>query len=66
MLACRFAMSGVHQGAFMGAPSTGRAYVLPGITMIRYRDGKAIVRWSSADMHGLPIQLGALSAPALS
>jgi predicted ester cyclase len=54
VLACRFAMSGVHQGTFMGVSATGRAYVLPGITMIRYRDGKAIERWSSADMLGLP------------
>ena len=30
VLACRFAMSGVHQGTFMGAHATGRAYVLGG------------------------------------
>lgn len=56
VLACRFAMSGVHRGIFMGASATGRNYVLAGLTMIRYHDGKAIERWSSADMLGLLVQ----------
>jgi hypothetical protein len=59
-------MSGIHRGTFMGASASGRAYVLPGITMIRYRDGKAIERWSSADMLGLLVQLGAVPVPAMS
>jgi len=33
--------------------------------MIRYRNSKAIARWSSADMLGLLMQLGALPAPAI-
>jgi len=65
VLACRFTMSGVHQGTFMGASATGRAYVLAGVTMIRYRDGKAIERWSSADMLGLLTQLGARTGHAV-
>jgi predicted ester cyclase len=65
VLACRFVMSGHHIGTFMGAPATGRPYVLPGVTMIRYAGAKAIERWSSADMLGLLVQVGAIPAPAM-
>jgi predicted ester cyclase len=63
-LACRFVMSGVHRVAFMGVPATGRAIVLPGITMLRFRGDRVVERWSSADMLGLLVQLGALPPPA--
>jgi len=62
--ACSFTMSGVHRAAFMGVPATGRAYALGGITMMRFRGGRVVERWSCADMLGLMIQLGAVAPPA--
>jgi predicted ester cyclase len=62
-IACRFAMSGSHTGPFLNVPATGRSYVLPGITILKFRDGVAIERWSNADMLGLLVQIGAMPAP---
>ena len=57
---CRFTMSGVHQGEFMGVPATGRPYALAGITVMRFGDaGTVVERWSTADFFGLFMQLGA-------
>lgn len=63
LYSCRFTLSGVHTGDFMGVPATGRRYVLPGITIIRHANNRAVERWSCADMLGLLIQLGAIPAP---
>ena len=63
LYSCRFTMSGVHVGNFMGVPATGRRYVLPGITIIRHANNRAVERWSCADMLGLLIGLGAIPAP---
>jgi predicted ester cyclase len=61
---CRFAMTGVHKGPFMGVPATGKPYVLPGITIMRFAEDTVLERWSSADMLGVLVQIGALPAPA--
>jgi predicted ester cyclase len=37
--------------------------VLPGITIMHLRNGKVIERWSSADMLGVLVQIGALPQP---
>ena len=60
----RFTMGGRHAGEFMGVPATGTQIALPGITILRYRDGRCVERWSQADMLGLLVQLGAIPAPA--
>ncbi|MBM3724743.1 MAG: ester cyclase [Acidobacteria bacterium] len=59
---CRFEMHATQQGAFQGIPATGRAIVLPGITILRFAGGKCVERWSQADFLGLMAQLGALPA----
>ena len=61
---CRFTMSGTHRGPFMGIPATGKPYALAGITIMRFAGERVVERWSSADMLGLMIQLGAISPPA--
>src|SRR5215472_7876730 len=61
---CRFTMSGIHRGPFLGVPATGRPYSLGGITMLRFAGDRVIERWSSADMLGLLVQVGAIPAPA--
>ncbi len=60
----RFVMTGVHEGPFMGVPPTGKAIALPGITILQFRDGKCVERWSNADMLGVLIQIGAVRSPA--
>ncbi len=62
-IACRFVMSGRHDGAFQGLPATGREFTLPGITILRFEDGRCVERWSQADFLGLMVQLGALPQP---
>ncbi len=65
LYACRFAMSGVHRGPFLGVPATRRPYTLNGITILRFRpDRKTVIeRHSCADMLGLLVQLGAVPPP---
>ncbi|GAA0941568.1 ester cyclase [Pseudonocardia zijingensis] len=62
-LAVRFHLSGEHHGEFMGVPPTGRAVILNGQTAMRFRDGRVVERWTSSDLLGLMIQLGAIPAP---
>ena len=63
-LAARFHLDGEHRGDFMGVPSTGRAIVLTGQTVLRFRDGRIVERWTTVDMLSLMMQLGAIPAPA--
>jgi predicted ester cyclase len=49
---------------FMGVPASGTAIALPGITILHFRGGRVIERFSQADMLGLLIQVGAVPAPA--
>jgi predicted ester cyclase len=63
LYSCRFTMSGMHKGPFMGVPATGKPYALGGISIMRFADGKVVERWSSADMLGLMVQIGAIPPP---
>lgn len=63
-LAVRFHLDGEHHGEFMGVPPTGRAIVLNGQTVMRFGDGRVVERWTTGDLLGLMIQLGAIPAPA--
>jgi steroid delta-isomerase-like uncharacterized protein len=62
-VACRFVVEGVHAGPFLGLEATGRSISLPGITILRFRAGRCVERWSQADFLGLMAQLGAVSLP---
>jgi predicted ester cyclase len=62
-LAINFTMTGTHRGEFMGVPPTDTPIALPGITVLHFRNGKCIERWSSADFLGLLVQIGAIPAP---
>lgn len=63
-VACRFVVEGTHSGPFLNLEPTGRAFSLPGITILRFRDGLCVERWSQADFLGLLTQLGAVAPPA--
>ena len=60
----RFTLTGRHVDEFMGVPASGAAITLPGITILHFRGGRVIERFSQADMLGLLIQVGAVPAPA--
>ncbi|MGD9988566.1 ester cyclase [Pseudonocardia sp.] len=47
-----------------GVPATGNPVALSGITILRMRDGVCVERWSSTDMLGLLVQIGAMPVPA--
>jgi steroid delta-isomerase-like uncharacterized protein len=59
-VAVRFRVEGTHEGALMGLPPTGKAFTMPGITILRFADGRCVERWSQADFLGLLQQLGAV------
>ena len=62
-LCINFTMTGTHVADFLGVPATERDIALPGITVLHFRDGKCVERWSQADMLGLLVQLGAVPPP---
>jgi len=61
-VACRFLIQGEHHGAFQGIAATGAPIQVPGITILEFRNGRCIRRWSYTDAVGLLQQLGALPA----
>lgn len=63
-LSCRFTLTGRHDGESLGMPATGRVVVLPGIAVRHVRDDACVRCWSSADMLGVLVQIGALPPPA--
>jgi ketosteroid isomerase-like protein len=62
-LACRFVMSGSHQGSFMGVPATGRSYEMSGMTIMHFDHGRVVERWSLTDRLSVLIQIGAFVPP---
>jgi predicted ester cyclase len=62
-LAARLVLSGPHEGPFLGVPPTGNDVQLAITTILTMRDGKCVERWSTADMLGLLIQVGAVPPP---
>jgi steroid delta-isomerase-like uncharacterized protein len=63
-LTCRYTLSGKHAGTFLGVPATGTQVAIPGITIMHFREGRCVERWSSADMLGALVQVGAIPPPA--
>jgi predicted ester cyclase len=63
-LACRFVVRATHRGPLQGIPPSGRSVTLPGITILRFRDGRCVERWSQADFAGMLRQIGVLAAAA--
>jgi steroid delta-isomerase-like uncharacterized protein len=62
-LGARLLLSGSHQGEFLGVPASGNDVRLAITTLLTMRDGKCVERWSTADMLGLLIQVGAVPPP---
>jgi predicted ester cyclase len=56
----RFSNTGSHVGQLLGVPPTGREITMEGMTVMHFRDGKCIERWSVVDIIGPLAQMGAL------
>jgi hypothetical protein len=59
----RFTMSGAQSGTFINFAATGKRYDLPGITILEFRNGKVVVRWSCTDRLKQLVQLGLIRLP---
>ncbi len=60
-VAARYVVHGTHQGEFMGIAPTGKQITRAGITILHFRNGKCVERWSQADTLGMLRQLGAIT-----
>lgn len=56
----RWTVRGTHQGAFMGAPGTGRTVTTAGIVILRVANGRFVELWQSYDRLDFLRQLGLL------
>jgi len=65
LLTCRFALSGTHEGPFLGIPATGKPFEMNGITILRFNDAaRCVERWSVADFLAILMQIGVFPPPA--
>jgi predicted ester cyclase len=60
-LACRFTCRGTHRGPFFGVAPTGKPIEFGGITILAFRDGRCVERWSQADFLSVLQQIGAVA-----
>ena len=60
LVAARFTARGVHNGAFMGLPPTGKPITMTGMEIFRLENGKIAELWGEANLLGLMQQLGIL------
>ncbi len=63
-VAVRFTLTGTHTGDLLGAPGTGAAIDVEGITIVEFRDGQVVERWNRLDEAALLAQIGAPPGPA--
>ena len=59
-VAARFTARGIHKGAFMGLPATGKSIAMTGIEIFRIENDKIAELWGEANLLGLMAQLGIL------
>ena len=59
-VAARFTARGIHKGAFMGLPPTGKPITMTGMEIFRIEDCRIAELWGEANLLGLMQQLGIL------
>lgn len=59
-LCVRFTNTGSHVGELLGVSPTGRQIIMEGMTVMHFREGKCVERWSVVDIIGPLAQMGAL------
>ncbi|MGH9162829.1 MAG: ester cyclase, partial [Vicinamibacteraceae bacterium] len=52
-VACRFVIKATHAGEFQGLAATGKSIHLPGITILKFAEGRCVERWSQVDASSL-------------
>lgn len=57
-VAVRLRLVGEHRGDFMGLAPTGRPIMINGQTILKFKDGRVVERWTTADLAALMDQLG--------
>lgn len=62
-VAARLTMRGTHLGPLNGAPATGRAVVVSGMSIERIANGRIVEGWNENDALGLLQQLGMFPPP---
>lgn len=63
-MTCRFVLHGTHTGSpFFGVEPAGTPIAQPGITILDFREGRCIERWSVADTLAVLFQLGVTQLP---
>ena len=58
LVVTRYMMRATHQGEFANIPPTGKSFMITGIEMHRFADGKLVELWNSVDLLGMLQQLG--------
>ena len=61
-VAARFTMRGTHDGAFFGAPATGKKIEVRAMNYYPFSDGMIVEEYGQPDLLGLLQQIGALPA----
>ena len=56
-VACRYNLTGTHQGEFVDLGPTNKQFRVNGMTVFSFRDSKCIERWNLVDMMSLMEQL---------
>jgi predicted ester cyclase len=59
-VACRFTCRGTHRGPFMGVGASLKPIEFAGITILQFRGGRCVERWSQADFLTVLLQIGAI------
>ena len=57
-VAIRSTLTGTHAGGLLGAPGSGQALSVEGITILRFEGDRVAERWNRLDDLGLLGQLG--------
>lgn len=57
-VACRYVLSAIHTGFFMGIPATNRRFTVEGMTFLRFVNERCVERWQNMDRLSLLRQLG--------
>ncbi len=57
-VAVRLHITGEHKGEFLGVAPTGRSIHVNAQAIMRFKDGRVVERWTTADLMGLMSQIG--------